>query len=199
MPSPHLYGHSQSDVRRRRRRDRQRKLAIALITLAVSLLLVLATFVYVAFSAGSGGANAPAKAAATSEAGQETGGVFCAPPGSLPARPNTVTVRIFNGTQVQGLAARTAKELTTRGFKVKGVANTQEAKAPLTLRYGRSGLLAATAVAAQFPHAERQIDTRSDNTVDIVFGEGYPQLVSRAQASKLLEQPVASPEGCVKP
>ncbi|MBV7412488.1 LytR C-terminal domain-containing protein [Dermabacteraceae bacterium TAE3-ERU27] len=199
MSSPHLYGHSQTDVRRRRRRDRQRKLAVALITLLVSLLLIKAAFIYVLFWAGSSRDDTATSSAPVAEAAGKAHGVFCPSPGALPAKPETVTVRIFNGTQVKGLAARNAKELTTRGFKVKGVANTQEANAPLTLRYGRSGLLAATAVAAQFPRAEKQIDERSDNTVDIIFGEGYPQMISRAQASKLLEQQVVAPEGCVKP
>ena len=96
----------------------------------------------------------------------------------------SIRVNVFNATSRQGLAARVAAELRTRGFVVTGVANDPLRKmviAPAEIRYGPAGRAAAQTLALQVSGAVAAPDGRKNATVDLVLGMGFTALRSPAE------------------
>lgn len=111
-----------------------------------------------------------------------------AKPGKLP-KPALITVDVYNATNHQGLAARTATQLEQRGFQIGDVANDPENKtiaASAEIRYGPKGKNAAIVVAAQFPNPKMVNDKRADRTVSVAIGDGFTTLVTPEQAAATL-------------
>lgn len=122
----------------------------------------------------------------------------CPPEGAAPVPYAQVTVNVYNGAKVPGLAAQTATALTARGFVVATTANSNE-RLPGTARltFGAAGVAAAYTLAAQLDKPALVLDPRADATVDITVGAGYKGLVSADLILLDPTVPFAAPAGCV--
>lgn len=154
----------------RGRRARRRR---ALITLGVVALMLFFAFWY-AYSYYR--SDPEPKAAATPSCTTTTG----AP------KPASITVNVYNATDRNGLAAKTAAEVKKRGFKVKTVANDplkKQIAGAAEVRYGKAGKASATLVLALVKGAKAVPDNRTDGSVDLVLGEKFTALVAPPKAS----------------
>lgn len=111
-------------------------------------------------------------------------------PRALP-EPGKITVNVYNATARSGLAKDTADELKKRGFHVGDVGNA-------TKQYDKkikgAGVLLGPAsalntslpvVAAQLAGAEQRTEaTRKGDAVDLIIGNGFKSLSTRADADK---------------
>ena len=152
------------------RRARRRR---ALVTLAVVALMLFFAFWY-AYSyfrtSGKPSAAPPTTASCT-----------VAP--SAP-KPQAITVNVYNATDRNGLAARTAAEVRKRGFKVSTVANDPLQKtvaAAAEVRYGRTATASGKVVLGLVRGATPVQDGRTDGSVDLVLGDKFTALVPTAK------------------
>ncbi|WLW53827.1 LytR C-terminal domain-containing protein [Streptomyces sp. SX92] len=107
-------------------------------------------------------------------------------------KPSQITVNVFNATARSGLAKKTADELKKRGFKIGDVGN---ATAEYDKKVKGAGLLlgppaslrtSLPVLATQLSGAERRPDGRKGADVDLVIGDGFKALNSKAAADKAL-------------
>jgi hypothetical protein len=113
--------------------------------------------------------------------------------------PAAITLNVYNATDRNGLAARTATQLRQRGFKVATVSNDPLQRAvagTADVRYGKSGAAAAKVVAATVRGARLVPDSRTDSSVDLVVGSKFTALapVHKAAAVKPASKPAAKPK-----
>ncbi|WP_265561455.1 LytR C-terminal domain-containing protein [Streptomyces hygroscopicus] len=117
-------------------------------------------------------------------------------------QPGRITVNVFNATPRGGLAKTTADELKKRGFQIGTVGNA-------TKEYDKKvkgvGILLGPKASAdtslpvlgtQLANAERRTDARTNAAVDLILGDGFSSLTSKADADKALAEltnPDASP------
>ena len=155
----------------RARRARRRR---ALITLAVVALMLFFAFWY-AYSYYRDSNNpkaAPTTTCTTTAAAKPTG--------KATARtPAQVTVNVYNATERNGLAAKTATEIRKRGYKVSTVSNDplqRTVTIPAEVRYGTSGTASAKLVLTLVKGAKAVRDSRADASVDLVLGEKFTAL-----------------------
>lgn len=122
----------------------------------------------------------------------------CPPEGAAPVPYAQVTVNVFNGAKVLGLAAQTATALTSRGFAVATTANSSETvTGTARIRFGAAGVAAAYTLAAQLSKAVLVLDARADATVDITVGTGYTGLIAADAITLDPAVPFAAPTGCL--
>lgn len=122
----------------------------------------------------------------------------CPPVGAAPVPYAQVTVNVFNGAKVPGLAGQTAAALTERGFVVGTTANSSEkVTGTARLTFGAAGVAAAYTLAAQLDKPVLVLDARADATVDITVGSGYGGLVSADVIALDPAVPFAATAGCV--
>jgi hypothetical protein len=123
-----------------------------------------------------------------------TGSASAKPP--KPPKPASITVDVYNATDRQGLAGRTADQLEERGFRVGDVDNDPENKAiavSAEIRYGPKGRTNAKVVAAQFVEPKLVNDKRADKSVTVALGDGFTALATPEQAAAALSpSPTAS-------
>jgi hypothetical protein len=111
--------------------------------------------------------------------------------GALP-QPGRITVNVLNATDRGGLAKQTADELKKRGFHIGTVGNaTQEydkkVKGVGILLGTKASLHTSLPVlGAQLAGAEQHTDTRSGADVDLILGDAFKSLTSKADADKAL-------------
>jgi hypothetical protein len=155
----------------RARRARRRR---ALITLAVVALMLFFAFWY-AYSYYRDSNNpkaAPTTTCTTTAAAKPTG--------KATARtPAQVTVNVYNATERNGLAAKTATEIRKRGYRVSTVSNDplqRTVTIPAEVRYGTSGTASAKLVLTLVKGAKAVRDSRADASVDLVLGEKFTAL-----------------------
>lgn len=112
------------------------------------------------------------------------------------------TVHVYNGTSLGGLAGKVANDLEARGFTVGTVGNkhlgNQQRVAVVTS--GPAGHDTALAVQRTIEGTQFQPDDREDDSVDVVLGARYQQLVAEdavdTTAGPLLcPEPDAGPDG----
>ncbi len=168
---------TESPVSLRRRRQRRR----ALITIGVVVLGLFFAFWY-ALSYYQSDANSQPQVAA---------GPTCRTPDPDEVRPEEVTILVLNATNRSGLAARTAKDLAARGFKISGAENDDSDNPTpkvVELRYGPKGKEQARLVRTMFPKGVTALrpDKRKGTDVDVVLGKNFKNL--RAE-----ETPTAQP------
>jgi hypothetical protein len=97
--------------------------------------------------------------------------------------PSEITMNVYNTTFRTGLASVVAKQLKTRGFKIKDVSNDPQKTLQMgtaLIRYGEEGDLAAKIVAQHIPRATLSKDGRAGTSVDVVIGNAYTALVPKA-------------------
>lgn len=111
--------------------------------------------------------------------------------------PNQVTVNVLNGSHRVGIAGITAELLKGQKFKIGKVGNYDQAEVSnvAEIHYGPYGKDAALTVAAYVNNATMVVDERTDTTVDLIVGQGFDQVLTRAEADAKLSQPIASPSG----
>jgi hypothetical protein len=114
-------------------------------------------------------------------------------------KPAQITVNVFNATTRSGLAKNTADELKKRGFKIGDVGNAakefdKKVKGTGILLGPASSLNSSLPVlATQLTTAERRTDAgRKGGAVDLIIGNGFKSLTSKADADKALTA-LASP------
>jgi hypothetical protein len=165
------------------RRARRRR---AFITLAVVALMLFFAFWY-AYSYYREGPRPAAAATPT-----------CTTTTQPVLKPASVTVNVYNSTDRNGLAAKTAAEVAKRGFKVKAVANDPLDKGvtgTAEVRYGKAGKAHAKLVLALVKGAKAVQDDRKDVSVDLVLGSKFTALVKPAKASNAAQTSKATPTG----
>ncbi len=114
--------------------------------------------------------------------------------------PQDTEVNVYNGTNRNGLAAAVTKELAARDFSMLETGTEAQSK-PLPyaamIRYGPTGRVEAHTVALQFIGPVKLVrDKRDDQTVDVLLGEKYTQMLSRKKAAAAI-QPKDEPTNCV--
>lgn len=125
-------------------------------------------------------------------------------PGEVLPRPDNVRVRVFNATDVSGLAGTTAKELSARDFQVVKVANDPK-KLPIEgvakIRFGPKGEAAAQLLLVYVPGAELSPDDRSGRIVDLAVGDAFTSIAPQEEVDAALASPSpsASGPGCASP
>lgn len=192
----HPYGRSADDVRRREQRVRRtrRLRATQLGIFSVLALLLIGVGIYAV-----GQFREPVQepgVIGTTAATEESTGLTCPEPGALPLPPKSVTVTVLNGTGRGGLAGDITEQLAERGFAVGDAGNTKKSSGAAMVVYGPKGYLAAQTVRAQVPDATLTLDEREDESVDLLLGNGFSELVEQKDAAAALEKPVEIPEGC---
>lgn len=100
--------------------------------------------------------------------------------------PAAVQVRVYNASNVEGLAGQVGNELRGRGMQVKNVANDptdRDVRGVGEIRFGAQGCSQAMFVAANFPGLLSVPDTRADAVVDVALGPGYAGMVPPEQVA----------------
>lgn len=124
----------------------------------------------------------------------------CVPEETMPSAPETVTVRVYNGTDRVGLAGETAAGLTERGFVIAETANYPvEITTGARISFGEAGIAAAYTLAAHMdPGAPALVlDTRTDATVDLILGSTWAGLVDLEAVVIDASSPLVPLTGCV--
>jgi LytR cell envelope-related transcriptional attenuator len=134
--------------------------------------------------------------------GGEAQAVSVSCPVQVVSDPSLTRVNVYNGTGRSGLATSVARELQKRKFHVLVIGTERPAK-PLNtiaqIRYGDPGTQAAHTIALEFPGKVLLVnDARDTKTVDLVLGERYKGMQTRAKAVKAIK-PKSEPDGCVMP
>lgn len=198
----HPYGRSADDVRRRTARvQRTRRLRITQLVVFSTLVIaivVIGAYALTVFREPSAEPGVIAEKTFKPKPGE----VQCPPDGAKPASPKDVEVRVFNGTDRDGLAGEVSSQLAERGYTMAEAGNTAKAGAPVTLVHGPTGYVAAMSVAAQFGGPESvslHVDDREGTGVDVLIGDGFRELAEAKAATALLDQPVTAPKDCVAP
>lgn len=91
-------------------------------------------------------------------------------------KPADVSLNVYNATTRNGLAGAAAKVARDRGFKVKTVANDPKKasiKQTAQVRFGPQGAASAKLVASHVTGAALVNDKRTNDTVDLVLGNGW--------------------------
>ena len=124
--------------------------------------------------------------------------VPCPPAGALPVAADQITVNVYNGTQISGLARTAAASLTERGFLVATTANSLTSfDGTARINFGYAGVAQAYTIAAQIDDAVLKLDTRPDTTVDVTLGEAFLALKAPENVGLDPAVPLVGPTGCV--
>lgn len=123
-----------------------------------------------------------------------------ASPEPLPS-PAAISLTVRNSTTVNGLAGRTAAELTARGFTVLATDNAPGPLSTTEVHFGPGGEAAARVVALQFPSAQVLPDPALSGRVEVVLGVDFTALRSPEQvdAARAALQPSPSPSPTPSP
>ena len=155
----------------RSRRARQRR---ALITLAIVALMLFFAFWY-AYSYYKDSDKATAAPTTTCTTAATTASALV---------PAQVTVNVYNATERNGLAAKTAAEVRKRGFKVATVSNdplNRNVTTGAEVRFGSKGAASSKLVLALVKGSKAVKDKRTDATVDLVLGDRFTALAAPAK------------------
>ena len=122
---------------------------------------------------------------------------YCPPEGAMPVPADQITVDVYNGAGIGGLAGTTAGQLRERGFVV---GNAQNAGSPLSgvarIIYGPAGSAAAYTLKAHVDGAVLQNDPRETPEVDLIIGKEFTSLVPPEAVLLDPALPLEGPEGC---
>jgi hypothetical protein len=118
------------------------------------------------------------------------------PPKSIPPPPQ-VQVDVANGTEQSGLAIDTADALTSRGFEVIGIGNTNRPvrQSVALVRYAQSGFASAIRLASYAPGAELvEVPKLKGRAVELWIGPDFAKVASRKDADVTkVTMPVGEP------
>jgi len=117
-----------------------------------------------------------------------------APPTVTALDPATIRLRIYNASEISGLAAQATAEFVGRGFAVTETDNDRTGRDVMAvgeLRYGARGAEKAAFVALFVPGITLVRDTRSDDLIDIALGPDYVALAAPEAVVVAIATPVA--------
>lgn len=118
-------------------------------------------------------------------------------------KPGAVTVNVYNTTDTQGLARKTADDLQNQGFGIGQVSDEAPVQGVGEIRYGSApgSLAKAQLLAAYVPGATLVETTRTGDSVSLVIGSGFTGLASSADVDAVLASPspTQSGAGCPTP
>lgn len=157
----------------RSRRSRRRR---AFVTLSVVALMLFFAFwyAYSYYRTSSEPTAAPAPVCTTAAPAKA---------GAAP-KPSDITVNVYNATDRDGLAGKTAAEVRERGFDVATITNDplqRTVTGTAEVRHGKSGAAKAKVVLGLVKGAKPVQDARADGSVDLVLGEKFTALVKPAK------------------
>jgi hypothetical protein len=184
------------EILRRHRRERQ-VLFFGVLTVA------LGTVAFGAYSVYQGSIESPFSAPFVTRQGDFDSDITlpCPPSGSVPMDSGQIVVRVFNGTDRSGLAAKVLSDLEGRGYYGAGATNWSRTYAGVArIAFGVDGVQQGYTVARNFPDYELILDTRKGPTVDVVMGELYNDatgLVPLLDASLDATLPLSAPAACL--
>ncbi|WP_328475440.1 LytR C-terminal domain-containing protein [Actinoplanes sp. NBC_00393] len=122
----------------------------------------------------------------------------------MPDGPETVALRIFNGTTQAGVDEQVTQSLRERSFaqaRSAGTAAAVPGPEIAVLRYGPRAVGPAGLLAAYFPGpvAEQFDPAREDSAVDVIVGPGFRRLAASTEVNQALVQagPATVPEQCL--
>ena len=110
--------------------------------------------------------------------------------------PTTITLRVFNASEIAGKAGEVATTLQSRGFVVEEIANDNSGNAVTGVgefRFGPRGKGAAGYLGLYLPGSTERPDTRATAVVDLVIGPDFAGLATEDQVEASLV-PIASAE-----
>lgn len=161
----------EDDVERRRRASRRRVRHGVVLALLVVILFA-AVYVALGIARGDISVGEP-EAAAPSPTSTCPAGPFDY------QDPSAITVNVYNGTTISGLASTAATQLRERAFAVRDIGNRELASTAATafIISGEGGRANAFTVQRTIPDSIYVADEREDRTVDVVLGESYAGIV----------------------
>ena len=122
----------------------------------------------------------------------ETQAAPAPPAGALSVPPSAVTVDVFNGTAITGLAATVADQLAAQGFVPGEVGNEPGQVSGTVVRHGPGALDRARTVAAAVPGAVLQPSDAVGDRVQLVLGPGFTAVTA-------VRMPAAPPPAAAAP
>lgn len=117
-----------------------------------------------------------------------------APPTVTALDPATIRLRVYNASEIPGLAAQASAEFLARGFAVTETDNDRSGREVLAigeLRYGARGAEKAAFVALFVPGIALVRDSRADDLIDIALGPDYAGLAAPEAVAIAIATPVA--------
>ncbi len=113
------------------------------------------------------------------QSGEETAGepVLPADPDTAVLSPAEVALDVLNGTGTRGLASTVADELRAVGFEVGTVGNAEGTVSQSVVRHGPGMVAQARTVAAAVPGSVLQASDSIGDTVQLVIGPGFENVV----------------------
>lgn len=122
----------------------------------------------------------------------------CPPEGALPVAAKSITVNVYNGAGIPGLAKTTGDTLTQLGFVVGTEANAISSyTGTARISFGINGVAQAYTLAAHVDGAELQVDARQDATVDVTLGGQFVGLKAADKVTLDPAKPLVGPPGCI--
>lgn len=123
----------------------------------------------------------------------------CPGPDDTPVKYGKVKIRVYNTTEVAGLASAAADDLTERGFEVIDVTNEDPAVTDAAeIRFGPHAIAEAYTVQAQIEGAVMRLDTEiTDDGVDVLLGETYDSLRPTDGVDLTPDEPLTPLPDCV--
>lgn len=123
--------------------------------------------------------------------------VPCPPVDATPLPLDSISANVLNATDESGLAARTSSELGQAGVAVAQQGNYSGAiDDAARIVAGPRGLTAAYTLVQIIPDARVALDDRSDETVDVLLGNGFDGVLDLSEAEIDPDAPLPAPAGC---
>jgi len=97
----------------------------------------------------------------------------CLAKGTKPVQYAKVTVNVYNGGEVRGLAGDVASKLAKKGFQVNNPSNTSQAVTTTVIVGANVNNPEVKLVLSMFKKAKARADGRSDRSVDVLVGSKY--------------------------
>lgn len=117
-----------------------------------------------------------------------------------PPAADRVTLNVYNTTFKSGLSGTVAAELKQRGFKIAKTGNDPGGgffpDDTAIIRYGEHGEPAARRVQLSVKGARLVKDGRKDETIDLLLGSKFEDVVPAAHATPTIEPTATRPPGC---
>lgn len=118
-------------------------------------------------------------------------------PADVLPQPQDVTINVLNGSKRMGIAGIAAEVFTARGFTLNTIGNFDdyEVQTSAEIHYGTKGQKAAQLAQAFIRDAVMIKDERTDDSVDVVLGQAFEDVLTNDAAHAELLRPSASPSG----
>jgi hypothetical protein len=192
-------GYDQARAERRRREHERQAVVFGVL---IAILAVCGIFALAVYSGAiSAPFNRPFTTVGVSE--QKTYPVPCLPAvegqpdGALPVAYAQIKVRLLNASEETGLASAHETVLAERGFNIVEKGNVPLLLQESEIRFGRTGIVQAYTLAAQFPKMRLVLDDREGPAVDLLIGEEFDPPLDVEDVDVAADQPLRNAEDCV--